>query len=177
MNYLIVLLFLTGCANSRPLPENPNGMYAGVLPTRDGLIGYRATFPRPDIATPTADSRTKAWFSSAGQMLGVVEQKPIRRKTDLVYLANLPARRLPDSTDRMVNVPALRFWVTVDNSGPESRIYATTFEVTDRKGNYEMLEKQPYNQRSQCVTMWLTDVDAAINEMMASLRDYINQAR
>ena len=169
------LLFLTGCVSTRPLPSTPNGNYAGVLPTRDGLIGYRAAFHYTGVSAVMADVRTKSWFNSAGRVLSMEEQNPISKKTDLVYIANLPARRLPDSTGRMANVPALRFWVTIDNIGDSTHVFVTNFEVTDRKGSFQALEKQPYTARQTWVTMWLTDVDAAVEEMMASLTTYLNK--
>ena len=181
MKYLLwVVVLLTGCAGSRTVSSVPTGTYANVLPTKNGLVFYRTTASKPGVTPAIADSRARAWFQSSGRALNVIEQNPITYKSDIVYLANLPGRRFPaDLANDEAFIPALRFWVTVDNRGDSTKIFATNFEVRDKKGNYEPLEKQEYDAQPQqpWVTMWLSDVDAAVSEMIVSLTNRITQVK
>jgi hypothetical protein len=179
MKYMLwMVVLLTGCAGSKPVSSGPDGVYAGVLPTKNNLVFYRTTVSRRGIPSGMADSRTRAWFQTAGRALNAMEQKPIRYKTDLVYLATLPGRRFAaDLANDEVFIPALRFWVTVDNRGDSTRVFTTNYEVLDKTRQYQPLEKQGYDAppKQLWVSMWLADVDAAVSEMILSLTNRITQ--
>jgi len=61
--------------------------YAGVLPTCNDSVYYHRAAVKPGVTSVAADSRVRAWFQSSGKALSVIEQNPIIRKTDLVYLS------------------------------------------------------------------------------------------
>ncbi len=169
-------MLVSSCARPPADSHVNTSPYAGVLPTKNNLVFYRSAATKTGITSQLADSRARYWFRSSGRVLNVVEQNPIRRKTDLVYLALLPAHRVPvDGAGVSETLPALRFWVTVDNTGDSTRIVATNFEVADARGNYQAVEKQPYTNQQQWVSMWLADVDAAVTEMIASLTAFVTQ--
>jgi hypothetical protein len=177
MKYVVwVVLLLNSCARSPNGAHSPFGTNAGVLPTKNSLVFYRSAAPKPGVPPALADSRARAWFNSSGRVLHAIEQNPIRRQTDMVYLASLPARRLPvDSAGVAETLPALRFWVTVDNTGDSTRVFASNFEVMNNKRSYLPIEKQSYTARQPWLSMWLNDVDAAVTEMMESLTTLIIQ--
>lgn len=177
MKYLLwAMVLLTGCAGSRSISSVPDGTYAGILPTKNGLVFYQATVAKQDVTPVTADSRTRAWLQTSGRALNAIEQKPIRYKTDLVYLATLPGRRFAADLDTgEAVIPALHFWVTVDNTGDSSRVFATNFEVMVSKGRFESIEQYPYAHQPVWLSMWLADIDAAVTEMIRSLTNQITQ--
>lgn len=179
MKYMLwIVVLLTGCAGSRPVSSGPDGLYAGVLPTKDNLVFYRTTVSRRGVTSEMADRRARAWFQTAGRALNAIEQHPIRRKTDLVYLATLPSRRFPaDLANDQAYISALRFWVTVDNRGDSTRVFTTNFEVLDKTRHYHPLEKQGYDAppKQPWLSMWLADIDAAVTEMIRSLTNQITQ--
>lgn len=175
MKHLVwVIMLISSCARSPHLSHPATSTYAGVLPTKNNLVFYRSAAPRPGLTPAMADSKSRAWFRSSGRALNAVEQNSIRRKTDLVYLATLPSRRVPaDSVRNVQTLPALRFLVTIDNTGDSTRVFATNFESLDRKGSYQPLEKQPYSTQPVWVSMWLNDLDGAVTEMIESLTSLI----
>lgn len=177
MKYLIgFAILLSSCARTPNVARSTAGIYTGVLPTKNDLVFYRTSVAKPGVTPAMADSRARAWFSSSGKALNVEEQKPITKKTDLVYIASLPARRTPaDSAGSVQTLPALRFWVTVDNTGDSVHVFATNFEAMDKKGNYGFLEKQPHTTQQLWISMWLNDVDAAVTQMMESLTAFVTR--
>ena len=177
MKYLFwVAVLMSSCTRSPNVTRHTAGTYAGVLPIRNGSVYYHRAAAKPGVTPVMADSRTRAWFRSSGRALGTVEEKPLRRKSDLLYLASLPARRVPaDSSGEGQTLPPLQFWVTIDNTGDSTRVYATNFEVMDRRGNYQPLEKQTATAQPMWVSMWLGDVDAAVTTMLESLTARIAQ--
>ncbi len=92
-------------------------------------------------------------------------------------MASLPARRVPNGEGDLTTLPPLRFFVTVDNQGDSSRVWVTNFEVADRRGTYQMLEKQTLSVKEgkPWTTLWLADVDAAVTQMIDSLSQYLTQ--
>lgn len=170
---LILLFTLTGCVDvKQPVGS---GKYLNLLPTHRGLIIYRSAVVRPTITSAVADERTKAWTRSMGRVLSLREQNSIRQRTDLVYLASLPTRRMPNGAGDLATLPPLRFFVTIDNKGDSSRVWVTNFEMTDQQGEWQMLERQRHTlkQDRQWTALWMADLDAAITEMTNSLNRYL----
>jgi hypothetical protein len=110
-----------------------------------------------------------------GQVLTITQQNPIRKKTDLVYLASLPARQVSDTKGDLTTLSPLQFFLTVDNQGDSSRIWVSNFEATDKPGRWEPLEKRKPGKDGPSVTLWLSDVDAMVLEMIRVLTTAINQ--
>ncbi|GAB3225783.1 hypothetical protein GCM10027423_62320 [Spirosoma arcticum] len=108
-------------------------------------------------------------------MLTLTEQNPIRKKTDLVYLASLSARQVPTANGDLATLPPLQFFLTVDNQGDSSQVWVSNFEVADKPGQWEPLEKRRPGKDGQIATLWLSDVDAMVSEMIHALITYINQ--
>ena len=147
----------------------PTANYGKVLLTYRGLVAYRTAVARPATSSAAADSRTRSWVRSVAQVLTMSEQNPIRKKTDLVYLASIPARQVPDANGDLATLPPLRFFLTVDNQGVSSKIWVSNFEVADKPGRWEPLEKRKLDTDGQIVTLWLSDVDAMVSEMISGL--------
>ena len=169
-----LILLLSSCARSPTKPRPTDVRYGGVLPTRNGLVFFRQDTAKPGLSPSEADRRARAWFRSAGRALNTSEQKPIRQKSDLLYGASLPAHPLPaDSAGNVPTLPPLRFLITVDNTGDSTHVFASNFEVMDRRGRYQVIEKQRVNAEPMWVSLWLADVDAAVTEMLASLTNQI----
>ena len=169
-----LILLLSSCARSPTKPLPTHALYGGVLPTRNGFVFFRQHTAKPGVPISEADRRARAWFRSSGRALNATEQKPIRQKSDLLFLASLPAHPLPaDPAGNVQTLPPLRFLVTVDNTGDSTRVFASNFEVMDRRGRYQVIEKQRVNAGPMWVSLWLADVDAAVTVMLASLTDQI----
>jgi hypothetical protein len=157
---LLVMLLLAGCATYKP--AQPTAKYKGILPTYGDLVGYQTKTNRPNVPPSLADQRTKDWFTSVSWVIRFEQQKPIRRKTDLVYIGEVLAYPIPDSPA----FPPVRFWVTVDNQGDSTTAWVTNFEVINKRG-WEPMEGEPFNNIDpQLLSLRLADLDAMVTVML-----------
>lgn len=166
---LLLAVLLAGCATHRA--AQPTDGYNGILPTYDHLVGYRSKFNRPNVSSTLADQRSKAWVASTSRIISFQPQKPIRRKTDLVYLRNVPAYPLPDAG----TFSPVRFWMTVDNQGDSTAVWVTNFEVDSKRG-WEPIEKQSFDYLpAQALSFRLTDLDAMVTVMLDEFQERISK--
>ena len=109
MKYLFwVAVLISSCTRFPNKTFRADATYAEVLSTRNGSVYYHREILKSGVTPALADNRARAWFNSSGRALGAVEQKPIRRKSDLLYLASLPARRVTaDSSGEGQTLPPL----------------------------------------------------------------------
>lgn len=165
--FLVVLILLTGCAGSKP--PTTSQTYGGVLPMYRGVISYYKAVPRSGLSSVAADVRTSTWVSSVRQVLPMIEQNPVGKKKGLLYFASLPARQVPDVNGDRLTLPPLQFFLTVDNQGDSSKVWVSNFEVASRSGHWEALEKYKLSSDSTVSTLWLSDINAMVEELMDAL--------
>lgn len=168
MNKLFLLLILlTGCAGSKA--PTTSQQYGGILPMYRGVIAYYKAVPRSGVSSVAADVRTSSWVNSVRPVLPMIEQNPVSKKTDLLYLASLPARQVPDAKGDRLTLAPLQFYLTVNNQGDSSQVWVSNFEVAGRSGHWEALEKHKLSTDSTVLSLWLSDINALVEEIIDAL--------
>ena len=87
----------------------------------------------------------------------------------------LPARQLPDTKGDPITLPPLRFFLTVNNQSDSSKVWITNFETVSTSGRWQSLEKCGLSGDKQIQTMWLSDIDAMVTELLDSLSRYLSK--